>query len=226
MFPSWLSDGFNNAVNGASNAFNNFFHGSANPSPANPAPAAEPSPQETQTQENPQTPTDTVNEEPPSVEDVSEPTLLPKGGSLSEELHFLQIEAMQYAEKKAKDAYLKLKNSFENNQALTQLLQTITNQSDQNGNFNADSDEIKKMFRAAKASGVKIPEGKLAFTKDERDSLVRNIELQKQTVELDIRLRTNEAQESIQQRNIWFQEMKSVLDKIAGAIKKCSDNIR
>lgn len=222
MFPSWLSNGFNNVVNGASDAFNNLVYGPAKPAPATET-ADEPAHEDIPRNQS------EVSEEtatPSSRVDVAESTPLPKGVSLEEELYYLRVEALQYAEKKTKDAYLKLKNSFEHNQALAQLLQLATDGSDENGQFNADTPEAKKLLKAAKSAGVKIPENKLVFTKDERDSLLRNVELIKQTLELNIRLHTNEAQESSQMRNIWFQEMKTVLDKVAGAIKKCSDNIK
>lgn len=134
--------------------------------------------------------------------------------------NLLRLEAISHAENKAKLSYAKVREVHDKNKALTKLLEIITTKSDNNGAFEAKDDETKRLLAQAKQIGVTVDEKKTKYTKDERDSLVRGIELQSRNLDVDIKLLVNETQEALQHRNTFYQELKTCWDKIIEAVRK------
>lgn len=172
------------------------------------------------------TPEDTTQKPVTDPKPVENQKPLRPASSMDEAWHFLRLEAVDTAEKKTLDAYKRLKEAHEKNETVTNLLQVVTSQSSSNGHFEAKDDETKRLLFRARMAGVNMVEGKHSFTKEERDSLVRNIELRNRNLELDLKLLTNEAQESIQYRNMVYQELKTSEDKMDSAKRKCFQGIR
>lgn len=139
--------------------------------------------------------------------------------SLTHLLALFRAEAMHHCENKAKVPYLKVKEAQEKNKDLTQLLQVLTAQSDNKGDFEVRDDKTRQMFARARSLGVEIPEQD-KYTKGERDSAIRNIDHSLKVIGDDIRLGFNDAQEALQQRNTFYQELKTCWDKITEAVRK------
>lgn len=132
---------------------------------------------------------------------------------------FINIEAMQKLENRAKIPYQKAKDAYEKNAQLNELLQTINTNSDAKGNFNAKDPATQELLRQAVANGVKI-EIRDSYSKDDRDSLITNIKTRTNTIDVDLKLAMNETTESVNQRNTLWQELKSCWDKISEAVRK------
>lgn len=143
-----------------------------------------------------------------------------KNHSLFTLFNLLRLEAISNAENKAKLSYAKVREVHDKNKALTKLLEIITTKSDNNGAFEAKDDETKRLLAQAKQIGVTVDDKKTKYTKDERDSLVRGIELQSRNLDVDIKLLVNETQEALQHRNTFYQELKTCWDKIIEAVRK------
>lgn len=139
--------------------------------------------------------------------------------SLTHLLALFRAEAMHHCENKAKIPYLKVKEAQEKNKDLTQLLQVLTAQSDNKGDFELKDDNTKQLFAKARALGVEIP-NQTKFTKSERDSAIRNLDYSLKVIGDDIRIGFNDAQEALQQRNTFYQELKTCWDKLTEAIRK------
>ncbi len=175
---------------------------------------------------NPDT-TTTQNAEPEEV-DPSEPSrpLRDPKSSLAADLFFLRLEALANCEKKVKTARDKIRTLHEQNKTMTNLLQAMTANAEQNGSFEARDEQTRKLLADARRVGLQIPEGKHSFSKDERDAAVRNIELNVRNLDLELKLASNEAQEALQQRNTYYQELKTCFDKEAETIRKILQNMR
>lgn len=139
--------------------------------------------------------------------------------SLTHLLALFRAEAMHHCENKAKVPYLKVKEAQEKNKDLTQLLQVLTAQSDNKGDFELKDENTKQLFAKARALGVEIP-NQTKFTKSERDSAIRNLDYSLKVIGDDIRIGFNDAQEALQQRNTFYQELKTCWDKITEAVRK------
>ncbi len=139
--------------------------------------------------------------------------------SLVHLLALFRAEAMHHCENKAKVPYLKVKEAQEKNRDLTQLLKVFTAQSDNQGDFEAQDEKTLELLARAKSLGVEIPD-KTKFTKAERDSAIRNIDYSLKVIGDDIRIGFNDAQEALQQRNTFYQELKTCWDKITEVIRK------
>lgn len=184
---------------------------------------------------NPQTTTDSqktdssnddLSNQPTTVEELPNlPVPGVNGSGLSEEFQLLKIEAMHHTENKVRTAYNNLKTVREKNQAMTQLLQHITTYSAEDGSFHIKDDHAHNLLHTARQAGLTVEQNKIAFNKDERDALVRNIELHTRNLETDIKLKVNEVQEGIQIRNTFFQELKTMWDKLTAAISKILTNV-
>lgn len=203
-----LANAWNGTVGTTWNGITNLF-GDSNPPAVNPV--------------NPN-----ANEENPvlenSPEEISQPNPVMqedyKNQSLNSLLHLLRIEAISHATSKAKKSITKLQEVHDKNKALTKLLEVITNTSEKNGRFEAKDAETKRLLAQAKQIGVSIDDEKTSYTKDERDSLVRGIELQSRNLDVDIKMLVNETQEARQQRDTFYQELKTCWDKIIEAVRK------
>jgi hypothetical protein len=141
------------------------------------------------------------------------------GWSLQHLLHLLRMEAMHNCETKAKIPYLKVKEAQEKNTELTTLLETFTAESEETGEFKIKDDNTAQLIAKARAYGVVIP-NKESFSKAERDTIIRNLDQTLKVVDHDIRIGFNDAQEALQQRNTFYQELKTCWDKICEAIRK------
>ena len=140
--------------------------------------------------------------------------------SLTANLGKLRVEAMNICEDKARKEYLKLREHQEKNKELTNLLQVFTQHADNTGTIEIKDEETKLLLTKAKFHGVKLPHDKLQFTKSERDSIIHNIDFALKVVSDDMRIGFNDAQEALNQRNTFYQELKTCWDKIVEAIRK------
>lgn len=139
--------------------------------------------------------------------------------SLTHLLALFRAEAMHHCENKAKVPYLKVKEAQEKNRDLTKLLQVLTAQSDNKGDFELKDDNTRQLFARARSLGVEIPD-QTKFTKLERDNAIRNLDYSLKVIGDDIRIGFNDAQEALQQRNTFYQELKTCWDKITEAVRK------
>lgn len=141
------------------------------------------------------------------------------GHSLMHTLALLRAEAMHHCETKAKTPYLKVKEAQEKNKTLTNLLQIFTAQSDNKGDFEVKDENTKQLIAQAKNLGVELS-NQAKYTKQERDTAIRNLDHSLKVIGDDIRLHFNDTQEALQQRNTFYQELKTCWDKIAEAVRK------
>ncbi len=135
-------------------------------------------------------------------------------------LAMLRMEAMHHCEQKAKIPYLKVKEAQAKSTELSTLLQTFSAHSDENGDLDVEGDEkTLELMRKAKEMGVVIADQK-RFTKQERDSVIRNIDQTLKNLDYDMKIGFNDAQEALQQRNTFYQELKTCWDKLNEAIRR------
>ncbi|MCE5295008.1 MAG: hypothetical protein LLF94_10420 [Chlamydiales bacterium] len=139
--------------------------------------------------------------------------------SLGHLLNLLRIEAMHNCEVRTRAPLNKATIAQQKSKTLNELLGIINVQSDSKGNFDAKDQSTKDTIEECRKIGVKIPV-KDVFTKEERDSIVTNINTLSKGIDVDLKLAINEAQEAMQQRNTFWQELKSCWDKISEAIRK------
>ncbi len=154
--------------------------------------------------------------EAPSIKDQEDWSKYSLPGLLS----MLRMEAMHHCEQKAKAPYLKVKEAQAKSTDLSTLLQTFTAHSDQNGDLDVTDDEkTLELMRKAKEMGVVIAD-QTRFTKQERDSVIRNIDQTLKNLDYDMKIGFNDAQEALQQRNTFYQELKTCWDKLNEAIRR------
>lgn len=156
----------------------------------------------------------------PTIEEAPEVVKNDPNNSLWQEMHLLKVEAMGHAEKKVRTAYEKVKALNEKTKLLTNVLQHITANPSQDGSYEIKDDETKKLFSDAINVGLNVTRDKHSFSKEEKDTLLRNIELLNRNLDTDIKLATNEVQEGLHTRNTYYQELKTMWDKIIEAVKK------
>jgi len=159
------------------------------------------------------------------IEEAPEVVLRDPNNSLWQELHLLKVEAMANAEKKVRTSYQNVKELSDKNRAMTALLQHVTANSSEDGTYEAKDDQAKNLLASAIDAGLIGTKDKHSFTKDEKDALVRNIELQNRNLETLIKLATNEVQEGLHTRNTYYQELKTMWDKIIEACRKILQGI-
>lgn len=161
-----------------------------------------------------------------SLDDISTVTPIPepvkRHNSLVGELLALKTEAIDYATKKAKIAYEKLAQKQSANKQLTDLMAAITAQTERDGTLKIKKEDkvFKELLLGAKNQGVTLDTEKESYSKDEVGKLISQVELRSRNLETDLKLGINEVQESVHQRNLYFQEIKSLWDKFFEVIKK------
>lgn len=164
-------------------------------------------------------------QESSEIEEASENILRDPNNSIWQEMHLLKVDALSNAEKKVRASYQKVKELSDKNRSMTALLQHVTANSSENGTYEASDDQAKDLIAKAIDAGLIGKKDKHSFTKDEKDALVRNIELQNRNLETEIKLATNEVQEGLHTRNTFYQELKTIWDKLIEAGRKILQGI-
>ncbi len=150
------------------------------------------------------------------------PEPIKRHNSLVGELLALKTEALAYATDKAQRVYTRLTATHTQNKELTELLSKITTKTEKDGSMKLSDDdtEFKTLLKKAQQQKIQVDVEKKKYSKDEVGKLVSQVELASRNLETDLKLGVNEVQESIHQRNLYFQELKSLWDKFFDAIKK------
>jgi hypothetical protein len=119
----------------------------------------------------------------------------PPNNNLSIEALILLIntERLNYLKEQTRKELDELKGRQEKVKTLHKLLRAINKATDDKGKLDiAANPEIKDLIKSVKDLGVDIKEGKLNYTKEERDRLVENIRItaDDHNVENDMQLQT------------------------------------
>ncbi len=104
----------------------------------------------------------------------------PQRVALSASLKLLNMIKLQDTQAELKKEYKELLERQEKVRFLSKLQQAINAKADAKGNFDCSKDtDLQKLLQEAREIGVAIPggEGKLIFNKDEKESLVENLQL-------------------------------------------------
>lgn len=105
----------------------------------------------------------------------------------------INTERLNYLKEQTRKELEELKNRQEKVKTLHKLLRAINKATDDKGKLDLSANpEIKDLIKSVKELGVDIKEGKLSYTKEERDRLVENIRItgDDYNVECDMQLQT------------------------------------
>lgn len=150
--------------------------------------------------------TDETNPIAKLIETQEMGTVNPEQLSLEALVLLINTDFLKVLKEKTRHALNELKERQEKVRTLHQLLRQINTSTDEKGRFDCSkSQEIQDLLTKAKDLGVEIQDGKLKYSKEERDRLVENIRITADdyNVENDMQLQvisrlTNERYEAYQ----------------------------
>ncbi len=163
------------------------------------------------------------SQEPEKITTETQLPPLVHADDLAGELLLLKSEAMNHATKRTKTASNKAEGVHANNQKFTKTLGEINKHSKGDGSFKVN-DSLQALLAEMKAMGIASSDpNKKEYTKEEARKLTEEMKQASSNLDTDLRLAINEMQECVHQRNLYYQEIKSLFDKFFESIRKvCS----